>query len=616
MNLRYRVLVVASIMGCAPGAAPGIHNDVQNDGVERAVALVTGDQVTVAPNALPRIRPAPGRERVSFVTMQDGEHTYVIPHDAVPRLAAGELDRAQFDVAQQTGLAPHNVLRGAATPRPRAEVDAPIYALTLRVTDRAGHPDFSVVGLRDRATREHTFLFIDGEVTLPLQAGRYSLTSSQSDAVLGYPSLTLDRDMTIELDGRLGAPIAPVVPGVELTVDSNVAVIYGDTSTAFYSPSPVYIAQLGPDVSPDELRSIVVFTGTAKGSSPDNPVHYTMAKLERGRVPAGWQERIPRGAFASIDMRHISDANTLVEREMSPWLDDAGFRGGIGAGRYAYGTHARSTEYVYGPGLLWLPRLAVTLLPDGWFPSRKLDGVRDYRPGHHYTERWNHAPYGPSFSNLWGEAATRSGDGITLAVSQYSDATSRSSRDMARVATETDHGELYRDGVLVADDTDIDGQVFIEAKVASEPATYRFETHATCGVEPETGAQAFDLSTKIDAAWTFVSSWTSEAEILPLPTLRFRPALDDDNRAGRVLVLPVEVQRLAGAKQVPIASIAVEISYDDGATWTKVAGAKLGDRWLGIVVHRPGARYASLRGIARDIDGRTNEVTIIHAYRL
>jgi len=67
------------------------------------VTLVTGDRVTLlsADGARARVVPGPGRHNVRFSTHRTGEHLYVVPSDALPRVNAGTLDRRLFDV---TGL--------------------------------------------------------------------------------------------------------------------------------------------------------------------------------------------------------------------------------------------------------------------------------------------------------------------------------------------------------------------------------------------------------------------------------------------------------------------------------------------------------------------------------
>lgn len=68
-------------------------------GPYRPVTLPTGDRVLVAPDRSQGIvRPAPGRERISFVTRYDGGELSVIPEDALGLVTAGRLDPRLFNV--------------------------------------------------------------------------------------------------------------------------------------------------------------------------------------------------------------------------------------------------------------------------------------------------------------------------------------------------------------------------------------------------------------------------------------------------------------------------------------------------------------------------------------
>ena len=57
---------------------------------------------------------------------------------------------------------------------------------------------------------------------------------------------------------------------------------------------------------------------------------------------------------------------------------------------------------------------------------------------------------------------------------------------------------------------------------------------------------------------------------LPLLAVRFAPELDDHNAApaGRRFTFPVYVQRNGSAKPGRVDTPMVEVSYDDGTTWT------------------------------------------------
>ncbi|MET0135481.1 MAG: S8 family serine peptidase, partial [Kibdelosporangium sp.] len=61
------------------------------------VTLLSGDRVAVIGSGV-RITPGPGRERMLFHRRESGGHAVVIPDDALPALAAGQLDAGLFDV--------------------------------------------------------------------------------------------------------------------------------------------------------------------------------------------------------------------------------------------------------------------------------------------------------------------------------------------------------------------------------------------------------------------------------------------------------------------------------------------------------------------------------------
>ncbi|MET8758049.1 S8 family serine peptidase [Lentzea sp. NPDC004782] len=61
------------------------------------ITLITGDQVLTSQRA---VRPAPGREQVSFTTYTAQGHEFVVPDDAVPMIANGRLDERLFDVTE------------------------------------------------------------------------------------------------------------------------------------------------------------------------------------------------------------------------------------------------------------------------------------------------------------------------------------------------------------------------------------------------------------------------------------------------------------------------------------------------------------------------------------
>jgi hypothetical protein len=99
----------------------------------------------------------------------------------------------------------------------------------------------------------------------------------------------------------------------------------------------------------------------------------------------------------------------------------------------------------------------------------------------------------------------------------------------------------------------------------------------------------------------------------------YRTRLDDDNRA------PVGTQQVAlsvrtnqNAPAPTVRRLTLQVSYDDGATWTNAPVQQTTDGWQATVDNPKGVkgRYVSLRSFAEDTIGRTVDQTVIHAYGL
>jgi hypothetical protein len=101
--------------------------------------------------------------------------------------------------------------------------------------------------------------------------------------------------------------------------------------------------------------------------------------------------------------------------------------------------------------------------------------------------------------------------------------------------------------------------------------------------------------------------------------VRFAPGLDLQNSApvGKGFRIPVYVQR--GGSPTPIAlpaPPAVDVSYDDGATWKKARVTAAGQDWILDVDHPAGAAFVSLRASVADGEGNSAKHTVIRAYAL
>ena len=195
--------------------------------------------------------------------------------------------------------------------------------------------------------------------------------------------------------------------------------------------------------------------------------------------------------------------------------------------------------------------------------------------------------------------ATRDGDVITSMVPLFGDGAGNSGtslHDSARTA-------LCQGDRLVGEAPEITGQF----TVGPENARYRLTVEAT-------RPAAFDVSSKVSAAWTFDSANTPEREALPLSAVRFTPELDGASTApaGTHQEVPVFLQPQGGAPAPP-ARISVQVSYDEGATWVE---APVIDNSRVALDHPADATSVSLRAGATDAQGNTVDQTIIRAYKL
>jgi subtilisin family serine protease len=239
----------------------------------------------------------------------------------------------------------------------------------------------------------------------------------------------------------------------------------------------------------------------------------------------------------------------------------------------------------------------------GWIDYLAENGVQ-LVAGQPATIAWNKAVAGPATRTTgWG---TRYGRTITLAPQMFSDSAGRP-RQPTLGMTPPDLGSitLYYNGNWAGR---VDQPDYAAFDVPEEPATVGLDAQVTRQL-PE-----WTLSTTVRAQWTFRSQGGTEPPVLPLLTVRFDPAVDPQNRAhpGQ-FTIPATVIRQDGTPTVT--DLAVEVSYDDGATWTAAPATRSGSGW-NVQVNQPAGRYASLRASATDSDGNTVVQTIIRAYQI
>ncbi|PYC64322.1 peptidase S8 [Micromonospora arborensis] len=495
------------------------------------------------------------------------------------------------------------------------------YDLKLTHLDRTGSLTDSYNTFLDGLSASGTVVPYepDGTASIRLRAGSYHLTSVISDehgddrlvSLLTQPQLELTADTTVVLDARLAKSSTVTVPRPAATPTGSVIGYYrhlpdGSLNAAsvfsFGGMTPLFAAQFGPALPGNEMRGRLqtVFTEPGPDGQFGSGSHrYHLAWFPSGQVPSGIRQEVRTADLAQVEATYpASESGTIGEKTVFASRPD--YTESVSFGGTVPLPATRTEYYSRADDIRWSADVRMGEVQQMSAPTAY--------PAGRQTESWQAGPLSPGFpappSSITvfsdGYWVTRQGNRIFAAVPLFSD------RDIrhAGVADTTSYTQrLLRDGqpVPLIDDYDYE--------VPAAAANYRYSVTATRDTE---------LSTRVQAEWTFRSEKSEKLARLPVMAVRFAPALDGDNAApaGRDLRIPVTVQRQAGATPAQVRSLTVEVSFDDGQTWRLASVQKSGAGWLADVHHPAGAGYAALRAYAVDQSGNTVRQTIIRAYRI
>ncbi|MEU5939679.1 S8 family serine peptidase [Micromonospora sp. NPDC047548] len=501
------------------------------------------------------------------------------------------------------------------------------YDLTLQHVGRDGTPfggyDTAFTSLDGRGRHEAAGRGSDGTATVRLRAGRYVMDSyffqfideaEPELTLLTQPVLEVTGPQTIILDARLAKASSVTVPkpsatqvhaAVGYTQETAHGLLQGGVGIIGGDFSHLYTAQVGDTAPVDgfisELNGTWAATGP-DGSTANSPYTYSTTHYVKGRMLSGVRRTVSSAELAAVNTRHLSAGDgtygywyAVSRRPGQERVSSAvGLRYDLPAGVTHYFTTEGSVE--------WRSAMAEYTDADGQVGGL-VQPYTHYEPGRH-QQTWNQAVFGPVLAkpvhgelNKW-VGVVRDGDTISVDLPLYSDAAGNLGFGGNSGST-----RLYRNEIKVGE-ADWGGEG--DFAVPAGDAAYRLETHSERGTP-------YPLSTQIDATWTFRSAHADDWAALPLWTVRYAPELDARQAApaGRAFKVPVIVAAQPGAQVGQVNALTVEVSYDDGATWTK---AKLEDG-AALVHHLAGSGYVSLRATASDTSGNAVTQTILRAYR-
>ncbi|MBM7775580.1 subtilisin family serine protease [Actinokineospora baliensis] len=329
---------------------------------------------------------------------------------------------------------------------------------------------------------------------------------------------------------------------------------------------------------------------------------YELSYPATGKVPANLAHRETTASLAAVRMAYYE--GTEAEPPIAgAWVEGLGGEIGTQWGLRAV-PKAERTEY-YTPGK-W--RLTVG---SWWGIAGEGEEKIALERGKSYRIEWGASVLAPAFpgtiSNDLGEDhpwAWRKAELIDVTVPFFTDPGGHARGPDLWTNSDGGSTSLYRDGKLVGTHNQPGRGVFL----AGDSGNYRLTTDIT------RDQPWWPNSTKVSADWTFQLPREFRAA-LPLLTVGFRPpvTLANTTPGGREVTFPVTVARQDAAPSVT--ALTVDVSYDDGATWTPTRLVRDGAAWKATVTH-PATGFASLRAKATDSAGNTVDQTVIRAYRI
>jgi hypothetical protein len=286
-------------------------------------------------------------------------------------------------------------------------------------------------------------------------------------------------------------------------------------------------------------------------------------------------------------------------------------------------------------------------LPETPSPASNFDSYTDYRtPGtwdvnlnfgdsSNLSQRdiWTSRTYksGKTYSDVYASAVTGPGPQFPVAQgssitfdpgNMFSDPLVRFGGDCEGKATVVlKHGAT----LLKKQKITFCGPNTVFSKHAAHAGWYNLTATAT-RYNPTGTVPAGTLSSTVSEAWHFhyapVQGHPINVEAMPVTVAKFEPAglgLANDAQGSTTTMVKLLIARGGGepvaTPKYALKSVKVQMSIDNGATWTTVSITKHVGYWLAKVAN-PVSGWVSLRAIVTDVKGNSTTESIIRAYKV
>ncbi|MFE3827815.1 S8 family peptidase [Streptomyces sp. NPDC059092] len=492
------------------------------------------------------------------------------------------------------------------------EVEA--YDLTLKFIDTKGKPAASTasvyghdgnfwkdapgVGTAKIRVPKGTYL-IDAPVETPKAGG-----GDPDLALMTQPKYSVTKNGTVTFDARKAKPVSITAP--ESAKVGGASVNYSlntpDTSVGYTffldSFKGIRSAQVGPAL-PEQQFDAQIGGVWQKGSTSYNLL-YTRA----GSMYTGFTHKTAMSELALLNLKIGASAKNRYG-VVNPFWSTSTYGIGTGGAPIALPTTAKT--YVTAPkGITWEFLVSQEgRTDDGGEAFLGSDPARTYTPKKTYEKTYNVGVFSPKVDEL--NLAQRFNNEMQVCVEEFTDG-----------AGHTGSSPVTKQQTVIS----ADGKKLVDVKeplcqytdaLPSKSSRYVISTDAS------RSSKVAGVTSRLTAAWGFTSKKPAADTVvdLPLSTVRFAPKLDltSTAAAGKKLTVPLSIQGPAAGKGFK--SLAVQVSYDGGAKWTKapVTTAKDGKKSLSLT-HPKKATSVSFKAKLTDKNGNTYDVTVLKAYLL
>ena len=577
------------------------------------------------------------------VVLTDRTHGYVTPESAAEFGAALHRDAV-------AGVAGAPIL-GGVTQLARADAVAPpvvqpqfvMKTLRINTVGLTGDPvDIgTVVVLNTDDGRKYVTLrplaTVRGELRISVPVGHYAVSALFTDFAGGtfterfaeLVDVSVRQDTAVTVDERAAdVPVSVDVPRASQLTNLGVEYVRQDDAHTFRVGAGVLASAASPIyVQPTKRARSGELTYSVQSHRVSSPLAATPyaydIKLVRDSVPADERFRVRSDQLATIKNNYYSDVPSwqVVPSRVAALASDL-VHFGVGTPVAAPG---QRIDYVSAdPAVTYFD----SVTPDGT-STPMTDGGRSYRPGSVSTVDWMRGPLAPSFATptrrsdgAWECPACRAGDHIALQVSALTDSVPGHSM-------QPDYGpgrewdaqfSIAENGKVLLDWPGIFGIVLPASTPSGDyDLTYDQTTQAPWHTGSVRSHSEWAFHSQRPTRTTVPSTWACPDDPGPcaaVPLLvadyALPQALDGTVAPGRA-TMAVTFRHASGAPRIPIRSAAVEVSFDDGQTWTRTSLAGTGGgrylaRWT-----NPAGAHLSVRVTAGDTAGATLTQSVLDA---